>query len=59
VSDYNDSHSKEFYELVKSIGESRSKQEEDGIILREVAVLKQKMVITHISYCPLPVTPLD
>ena len=32
--------SKEFFELVKSIGESRSKQEEDKIILTELAVLK-------------------
>lgn len=35
--------SKEFFELVKSIGESRSKQEEDKIILNEVQVLKAKM----------------
>lgn len=36
--------SKDFFDLVKSIGESRSKQEEDKIILREVGVLKAKMV---------------
>ncbi|CCI10452.1 unnamed protein product [Albugo candida] len=35
--------SKEFFELVKSIGESKSKQEEDRIILHEVAQLKRKM----------------
>jgi AP-4 complex subunit epsilon-1 len=35
--------SKEFFELIKSIGESKSKQEEDRIILNEVAVLKKKM----------------
>ena len=35
--------SKEFFELVKSIGESRSKQEEDKIIVQEVATLKVKM----------------
>jgi AP-4 complex subunit epsilon-1 len=35
--------SKEFFELVKAIGESRSKQEEDRIILTEVQVLKEKM----------------
>lgn len=35
--------SKEFFELVKAIGESRSKQEEDQIILREVATLKEIM----------------
>ena len=36
--------SKDFFELVKSIGESKSKQEEDRIILDEVAVLKKKML---------------
>lgn len=36
--------SKEFFDLVKSIGESRSKQEEDKIIVQEVHTLKQKMV---------------
>lgn len=35
--------SKEFFELVKSIGESKSKQEEDRIIIHEVATLKRKM----------------
>mmetsp|Transcript_36217 Transcript_36217/g.79277 ORF Transcript_36217/g.79277 Transcript_36217/m.79277 type:complete len:1063 (-) Transcript_36217:1167-4355(-) len=35
--------SKEFFELLKAIGESKSKQEEDRIIAREVAVLKRKM----------------
>ncbi|KAI9907848.1 hypothetical protein PsorP6_004105 [Peronosclerospora sorghi] len=35
--------SKEFFELVKSIGESKSKQEEDRIILHEVAQLKRKL----------------
>ncbi|CAI5745283.1 unnamed protein product [Peronospora destructor] len=35
--------SKEFFELVKSIGESKSKQEEDRIILHEVALLKRKL----------------
>jgi len=35
--------SKEFFDLVKSIGESRSKQEEDKIIVNEVATLKAKM----------------
>ena len=35
--------SKEFFELIKSIGESKSKQEEDRIILNEIAVLKKKM----------------
>ncbi|KAG7400270.1 AP-4 complex subunit epsilon-1 [Phytophthora boehmeriae] len=35
--------SKEFFELVKSIGESKSKQEEDRIIVHEVALLKRKL----------------
>jgi AP-4 complex subunit epsilon-1 len=35
--------SKEFFELVKSIGESRSKQEEDKIIVNEIAVLKSNL----------------
>ena len=35
--------SKEFFELLKGIGESKSKQEEDRIIAREVQVLKKKM----------------
>lgn len=33
--------SKEFFELIKAIGESKSKQEEDRIIQDEVRVLKQ------------------
>mmetsp|Transcript_23436 Transcript_23436/g.43151 ORF Transcript_23436/g.43151 Transcript_23436/m.43151 type:complete len:1067 (-) Transcript_23436:48-3248(-) len=41
--------SKEFFELVKSIGESRSKQEEDKIILQEIAVLKQNLGQPNIS----------
>jgi len=32
--------SKEFFELIKAIGESKSKQEEDRIIQDEVRVLK-------------------
>ena len=35
--------SKELFDLVKSIGESRSKQEEDKIIIQEVALLKSKI----------------
>lgn len=35
--------SREFFELLKAIGESKSKQEEDRIISREVARLKHKM----------------
>lgn len=35
--------SKEFFELIKAIGESKSKQEEDRIILNEISVLKKKL----------------
>jgi len=35
--------SKEFFELLKAIGESKSKQEEDRIILREIQTLKKKL----------------
>lgn len=35
--------SKEFFELIKAIGESKSKQEEDRIIAREVLKLKSKL----------------
>lgn len=35
--------SKEFFELLKAIGESKSKQEEDRIILREISTLKKKL----------------
>ncbi|KAK1282590.1 AP-4 complex subunit epsilon [Acorus calamus] len=35
--------SKEFLDLVKSIGESRSKAEEDRIILREIDLLKRRI----------------
>ena len=35
--------SKEFFELIKAIGESKSKQEEDRIITNEIASLKKKM----------------
>lgn len=35
--------SKDFFELVKSIGESKSKQEEDRIILEEISALKKKL----------------
>jgi AP-4 complex subunit epsilon-1 len=33
--------SKDFFDLVKSIGESKSKQEEDRIVVAEVAKLKK------------------
>lgn len=41
--------SKEFFELVKSIGESRSKQEEDKIIVNEIGILKANLSQPHIS----------
>ncbi len=41
--------SKDFFDLVKSIGESRSKQEEDHIILREVGVLKKAMAAQQVT----------
>jgi AP-4 complex subunit epsilon-1 len=44
--------SKEFFELLKAIGESKSKQEEDRIIAKEVQCLKQKLEPT-----PPGVTP--
>ena len=40
---------KEFFELVKSIGESRSKQEEDKIIVGEIAILKQHLSAPNIT----------
>ena len=36
-------NSKQFFELIRSIGEAKSKQEEDKIITKETSVLKQKM----------------
>ncbi|KAK7360465.1 hypothetical protein VNO77_02459 [Canavalia gladiata] len=36
--------SKEFLELVKSIGEARSKAEEDRIVLREIETLKRRII---------------
>lgn len=41
--------SKEFFELVKSIGESRSKQEEDKIIVNEIAILKANLGLPNIT----------
>jgi len=35
--------SKDFFNLVKSIGESKSKQEEDRIIISELGTLKKSM----------------
>eukprot|EP00922_Rhytidocystis_sp_ex-Travisia-forbesii_P059312 GHVS01087943.1.p1 GENE.GHVS01087943.1~~GHVS01087943.1.p1 ORF type:complete len:1048 (-),score=161.32 GHVS01087943.1:328-3471(-) len=41
--------SKEFFDLVKAIGESRSKQEEDRIVVNEIAVLKQRLNESNVS----------
>jgi len=41
--------SKELLDLVKSIGESRSKQEEDKIITAESQILKQKFLERNLS----------
>ena len=41
--------SKDFFELVKGIGESKSKQEEDRIILKEIETLKVKMAESGVS----------
>ncbi|EER03101.1 AP-1 complex subunit gamma-1, putative [Perkinsus marinus ATCC 50983] len=40
--------SKDFFELIKAIGESKSKQEEDKIIQGEVQVLKRKLLEPNI-----------
>ena len=44
--------SKEFFELLKAVGESKSKQEEDRIILREIATLKKKLETSSSSAGP-------
>jgi AP-4 complex subunit epsilon-1 len=41
--------SKELLDLVKSIGESRSKQEEDKIITAESQILKQKFLERNLN----------
>ena len=49
--------SKEFSDLIKAIGEAKSKQEEDRIIIHEVAELKKKMgdaTIKGVSRSPPP-----
>ncbi|EKX53145.1 Adaptor protein complex 4 subunit epsilon [Guillardia theta CCMP2712] len=37
------SHSREFMDLVRAIGDCKSKQEEDNIILKEVVTLRQRL----------------
>lgn len=55
--------SREFFELIKAIGESKSKQEEDRIIQREVVTLKKKLEsggagsADGAGLMPLPGTP--
>lgn len=41
--------SKEFLDLVKSIGEARSKAEEDRIVLREIETLKRRIAEPEVS----------
>lgn len=49
--------SKEFFELLKAIGESKSKQEEDRIITREVSTLKKKLETPQPTSKPIPGIP--
>ena len=37
---------KEFIDFVKSIGESKTKQEEDAIVVKEMSFLKKKIMDT-------------
>jgi AP-4 complex subunit epsilon-1 len=46
--------SSEFFELIKAIGESKSKQEEDRIIAKEIIKLKSKLESHHSSNIPPP-----
>ena len=41
---------KDFFEFVKAIGESKSKQEEDRIITDEVTSLKRKMSESNVTW---------
>eukprot|EP01083_Nonionella_stella_P235797 828781_1 len=45
----NSQMSKDFFELIKKIGEAKSKQEEDAIVNRELRVLKVKMSAKNVS----------
>lgn len=38
--------SKEFVDFVKAIGDSKSKQEEDGIVVNEMSKLKKRIMDT-------------
>ena len=38
--------SKEFIEFVKAIGDSKTKQEEDEIVIKQIAFLKKKIMDT-------------
>ncbi|KAL2645784.1 hypothetical protein AAZV13_05G012700 [Glycine max] len=46
-------NSKEFLELIKSIGESRSKVEEDRIVLFEIKTLKCRINDTDTPKCKI------
>ena len=41
--------SKDFFEFVKGIGESKSKQEEDTIVVNEISILKKRMTEKNIE----------
>lgn len=45
--------SKEFFELVKAIGESRSKQEEDRIILAGTSIPLSYSTVVYSRLCPV------
>lgn len=38
--------SKEFIEFVKAIGDSKTKQEEDEIVIKQISLLKKKIMDT-------------
>ena len=44
---FNQGHSKHFFEYIRSIGETKSKQEEDKIVVRDLIALKQSMSDKH------------
>ena len=55
----NHGNSKEFLELIKSIGESRSKAEEDRIVLREIETLKRRINNADTPKCNILAVILD
>ena len=42
-------HSKHFFEFIRAIGESKSKQEEDRIVSKDVALLKPSMTAKNVD----------